>query len=417
MAAADDARVPLRTQWAIYGIGGFSTTMHFMAMTIVPLWVVKLDLSPLWLGVVLGCRPLLPLFLSIHVGSMLDRAGAKRVMLFFAVLGMMAPLLYPFMPWVWAIILAQLIWGLADNTSWIGAQALVGKLMEGRTHYAGRLSFTSRIANVLGPPLVGTAWDVLGPTGAFLLCTVWGVGGLISVLLLPEMPAASPVGTSGEETGAAPAKGGLRALLPDVTDYLDAFRLAAMPTVAITLAIGMMTHVGGNIQGTFYIVWLNEVGLPGTLIGLLISIANLAAGVGSLLAAPLIRVFRAYWLLWFVVWSGIVLICITPILGTFVVFAIVLAFRSLLSGVHQPLVISLMLKTCGGDAHGRAIGLRATANRITSIGAPILMGAIAEAIGIEASFYVMGVVASAGMIAIAWWMTRRPEIHRVARDV
>lgn len=416
MAAADGARVPLRTQWAVYGIGGFSTTMHFMAMTIVPLWVVKLDLSPFWLGVVLGCRPLLPLFLSIHVGSMLDRAGARRVMLFFAILGMMAPILYPFMPWVWAIILAQLIWGLADNTSWIGAQALVGKLMEGRTHYAGRLSFISRIANVLGPPLVGTAWDLLGPTGAFMLCTVWGVGGLISVLLLPDMPAAS-ARTADAEGGAAPAKGGVRALLPDFSDYLDAFRLIALPTVAITLAIGMMTHIGGNIQGTFYIVWLNQVGIPGTLIGAIISISNLAAGFGSLLAAPLVRIFRAYWLLWFVVWSAIILICITPLFGTFVVFAVVLAFRSVLSGVHQPLVISLMLKNCGGDAHGRAIGLRATANRITSIGAPVLMGTIAEAIGIEASFYVMGVVSSIGMVAIAWWMTRHPEIHSAAREV
>ena len=72
-----------------------------------------------------------------------------------------------------------------------------------------------------------------------------------------------------------PVKRGLRALVPDMSDYVDAFRLAALPAVAVTLAIGMMTHVGGNIQGTFYIVWLNEVGISGSLIGALISIANL----------------------------------------------------------------------------------------------------------------------------------------------
>jgi MFS family permease len=355
------------------------------------------------------------LFLSIHVGALLDRIGVRRVMLFFAVLGMCAPLLYPALPWIWAIVLAQLLWGLADTTSWIGAQALVGKMMGGRTAYAGRLSFVSRIANVLGPPLVGAAWDVWGPTGAFILCFVWGIGGVVSVLALPDIPL--PAEDAQGETQSAPDRTGLRALLPDFSDYLDAFRLAALPTVAITLAIGMMTHVGGNIQGTFYVVWLNQVGIPGTLIGSLISIANLAAGIGSLFAAPLARVFRAYWLLWFVVWAAIVLICITPLFGTFVVFAVVLALRSLISGVHQPLVISLMLKTAGRDAQGRAIGLRSTANRITAIGAPVLMGGIAEGIGIEASFYVMGVIASIGMIAIAWWMTRHPEIHRYARDV
>jgi len=413
MAAADGGRVSLRVECAIYGIGSFSTTMHYMAMTIVPLWVVQLDLSPFWLGLVLGCRPLLPLFLSIHVGALLDRLGVRRVMLFFAILGMCAPLLYPALPWVWAIVLAQLLWGLADTTSWIGAQALVGKMMEGRTTYAGRLSFVSRIANVMGPPLVGAAWDVWGPAGAFILCFVWGIGGVVSVLALPNLPPAS----HHSQAPPAPDKTGLRALLPNFSDYLDAFRLAALPTVAITLTIGMMNHVGGNIQGTFYVVWLNQVGIPGTLIGALISISNLAAGIGSLFAAPLARVFKAYWLLWFVVWAAIVLICITPLFGTFLAFAIVLALRSVISGVHQPLVISLMLNTAGRDGHGRAIGLRSTANRITAIGAPVLMGGIAELIGIEASFYVMGGIASLVMIVVAWWMNRHPVIHRAAREV
>ncbi len=415
MAVAGGARVPLRVECAIYGIGGFSTTMHFMAMTIVPLWVIQLDLSPFWLGLVLGCRPVLPLFLSIHIGALLDRLGARRVMLFFAVLGMTAPLLYPALPWVWAIIIAQLLWGLADTTSWIGAQALVGKMMGGTTVYAGRLSFVSRIANMLGPPMVGAAWDVWGPTGAFVLCFVWGIGGVISVLALPNLAGVAP----GRETEPepAPARRGLRALLPEFSDYLDAFRLAAIPTVAITLALGMMTHVGGNIQGTFYVVWLNQVGIPGTLIGALISIANLSAGIGSLFAAPLARAFRAFWLLWLVVTVSIALICITPLFGTFVAFAVVIAMRSVIAGIHQPLVISLMLKNAGSGGHGRAIGLRSTANRITAIGAPVAMGGIAEVIGIEASFYVMGVIAGFAMILVAVWMTRHPEIHRAAREV
>ena len=415
MTSVNGGRVPLRVECAVYGIGGFATTMHFMAMTIVPLWVVQLELSPFWLGLVLGCRPVLPLFLSIHMGALLDRIGARRVMLFFAVLGLAAPLLYPALPWVWAIVVAQLLWGLADTTSWIGAQALVGQLMEGRTVYAGRLSFISRIANMAGPPLVGAAWDYWGPWGAFGLASVWGLGGVVSVLMLPNLPPAARLGQGSD--GDPRGRTGLRALLPDVSDYTDAFRLLALPTVAITLAIGMMTHVGGNIQGTFYVVWLHQVGIPGTLIGALISISSVAAGVGSLFAVPLVRYFKPYWLLWFVVWVAIVLIAITPMFGTFVVFAIVLSLRSVVSGVHQPLVIALMLKTAGSDAQGRAIGLRSTANRVTAIGAPVLMGGIAEIIGIEASFYVMGAIATMAMIAIAWWMTRHPEIHAAARDV
>lgn len=414
MAQSGGGGVSARVQCAVYGLGTFSTTMHFMAMTIVPLWVVRLDLSPFWLGVVLGCRPALALFLSIHTGVLMDRMGGRRVMLFFAVLALAVPLLYPVMPWVWAIVVLQMLWGLADSTGWLGAQALVGQAMEGRTVYAGRLSFISRFGNVMGPPLVGAAWDAWGPWGGFGLASAWGLGAVFSALLLPALPRAVP--EPGGELESQPRKG-LRQLLPDFSDYADAFRLLALPTVAITVAIGMMTHVGNNIQGTFYVVWLHQVGIPGTLIGTLISISSLAGGIGSLLGAPLARRFRAYWLLWLVVWVAIVLIAITPLLGTFVVFAVVLSLRAAISGIHQPLVISLMLRTAGTGAQGRAIGLRATANRVTSIGAPVLMGGIAEVIGIESSFYVIGVLATAAMMGIAWWIARHPEIHRAAREV
>ena len=85
MPSIESAQVPLRVQCAVYGVGMFSTTMHFMAMTIVPLWVVQLELSPFILGIVLGCRPVLPLLYSIHTGVLMDRIGAKRVLMFFAI--------------------------------------------------------------------------------------------------------------------------------------------------------------------------------------------------------------------------------------------------------------------------------------------------------------------------------------------
>lgn len=415
MSSVPGAPVPLRVQCAVYGVGAFSTTMHFIAVTIVPLWVLEMHLSPFMLGIVLGCRPVLPLFLSIHTGALMDRLGGRRVMIFFCVLAMAAPLLYPAMPWVWAVIALQMLWGLGDNMGWLGAQTLVGQLMQGRTVYAGRLSVISRIGNVVGPPIAGALWDFAGPWAAFGFGALWGLGALVSALLLPVMPT-----RDAEDSDPVPAatrrQGLTRVLLPDPADYISAFRLLALPTVAITASIGMMVHLGNNIQSSFYVVWLREFGISGTLIGVLLSLSSLTASIGPLLAAPLTRFVRHYWLLWLVVWAAIVLIAITPVLGTFVVIAVVLCFRTLLNGIHQPLVITLMLRTVGQDSQGKVIGLRGTANRVTSIAAPVLMGAVAEVVGIGPSFYVLGVLASVLMVAIAVWMTRHPEIHDLARE-
>lgn len=409
--AAPDDRVPLRTQLAVYGIGTFSTTMHFMAITIVPLWVVGLELSPFVLGIVLGCRPFLSLFLSIHIGALMDRMGGRRVMLFFAILGTVAPILYPLAPHAVAVIVLQMIWGLADSMGWLGAQTLIGQLMRGRTVYAGRLSVISRAGNVIGPPVVGAVWDLAGPWGAFGLAGIWGLGAIVSALMLPRVAGVQTAPEIRPGTGA-----GLRAFMPRMSDYTSTFRLLAVPTIAITAAIGMMTHFGNNIQSSFYIVWLNGIGIPGTLIGLLLSLASVAAGIGPLLAAPLSRWIRPYWLLWGVVLTAIILIVITPMLGTFFIIAAVLCTRSLFSGIHQPLVITLMLRTARPGEQGKVIGLRATANRVTSIAAPVLMGAIAEVVGIEISFYILGMIAVVIMAGIALWMMRHPEIHDNARE-
>ena len=60
-------------------------------------------------------------------------------------------------------------------------------------------------------------------------------------------------------------------------------------------------------------------------------------------------------------------------------------------GATQPLLISLLAQSAG-QAQGKGVGLRTTANRVSVLVTPVLMGAIAEVIGIEASFYVMGAI-------------------------
>jgi len=407
--AGDD--VPLRHQCAVYGIGLFATSMYHMAVTIVPLYVRDMALTPLMLGIVLGCRPVLPLFLSIHAGSLMDRIGARRVMLFFAVVGMVAPILYPALPFVWAVIILQLMSGLADSMGWLGAQTLVGQLMKGRTRYAGRLSFIIRIGHLAAPPMVGAAWDLGGPWTAFALISVWGAGVVASSLLIPALPA-EPAG-DGQKPRARPA---LRALLPHPADYVSAFRLLAIPAVALTVMIGMMTHVGNNVQSTFYVVWLGKIGISGTLIGVLISISSVGAALGSLMSSRLTRYIPHYWLLWSMVFAALMLIAITPLLGGYAVLAIVLCLRAGANGIHQPLVITLMLRTAGSDSHGKAIGLRGTMNRITSISAPVLMGAIAELVGLEMSFYLIGAIAAAIMLWLGWRLKNTPDIHRYAHE-
>lgn len=429
--------VSLKTQLAVYGIGTFSTTTHFMLLVIVPIWArVNMGIPEgFTLGIVLGCRPLLSLFLSIHAGTLMDTIGTKRVLYFIGLMILTTPFMYPLLPFISALIVIQLLSGVCDSIGWMGAQTLIGQVMHGRTKYAARLGAVIRSGHVIGPPAVGAVWDFAGPLAAFSLVGLSGVGFLVSVMMLPAISARPSGSAENPETPRAPIN--LKSLLPRPSDYIASFKLLASPTIAIVILLGMMVHIGNNIQSTFYIVWLEKyVGIPATLIGFLISFSSIAAAGGSLAATPLRRRFPAFWVLWTSIFAALILISITPLLGkvavvagisgilgwaieispliaAYIVFCFVSGLRSVSNGIHQPIVITLMLRTVGPNEKGKAIGLRGTMNRVTSMIGPFLLGTLAGMVGLEYGFYIIGILSSVVMLWLAWLMLRHPEIHDI----
>ena len=402
--AAEQDQVPWRLQIPVYGIGVFSTTMFYMAAVVVPLWVATLESSPFLVGMVLAARHFLPLFLSIHGGALIDRIGGRRVMLFFALLGIAIPLIYPFAPWIWAVLLLQMVAGLSDSMGWLGAQTLIGQHMRGSTTYTARLSFSVRFGHLVAPPAIGWVWDTLGPTSAFIGLSVWGFGMLSCALMLPAQPRADP------DTAAPRPRLRVRDLLPRPADYIDAFRLLGVPAIALVVMISMMHHVESAMQSTFFVVYLGDAGFSGTEIGLLLSVASVAAAFGALIADWMARRIKPYWLMMGAILTGILAIAITPLLATLFVLMLAAAFRGGVHGVSQPMVISTILRAAGTATQGKAVGMRGTCNRVASIAAPLVMGALAEFAGIEASFYIIGVIATVLMGLLVLRVLRSPDL-------
>jgi MFS family permease len=324
-------------------------------------------------------------------------------MLACTIAGAIIPLFYPLASWIWALVLLQLMLGLAESMGWLGAQTMIGQFMQGRTVYAGRLSFVIRFGQLVAAPMGGIAWDLAGPWGGFLAMSLWASGSVACALLLPPQVLANPPADKGRA-----AK--LRALLPSAADYVTAFRLLGVPAVVLIVLLGALMHVGNAVQGSFYVAWLTDMGLTGTAIGMLSPAAAIAAALFSLLTARLTRYVGGLWIALVSLWTGIVLICATPLFGTYLLLQIAMFLRSGANGLAQPLIITLVLRGAGRDNQGKAIGLRGTANRIASIIAPLAMGAIAEAIGLELAFYAVGIAVSLAMAAIAVYLWRRPDV-------
>ena len=396
--AIDTTPIPWRIQWAVYGAGLFSNSSLNLYNVVVPLWIVLLNPSPFMIGIAIGARQVLPMLFSIHGGALMDRLGTRRVMLVFAVTAVFIPLGYPLMPWMSAIIVLQMLGGFTVMMCWVGAQSFIGHTMKGKPTYAGRLTLATRLGGFAGPPVVGFFWDVAGPWGAFGFMTFWAAGMLVSTILLPH-DTGSPATPSKDHT---PLFSRLHQLLPRWSDYVAAFSLMTIPAIALVMAATMLRHSSTGVQSSFYVVYLNEIGITGTAIGTLFSIAGLFGAVGSLSVGWLADRIPQRVLLLAAVAILVLMITITPLLGAFVLLAIAMAGRGMFGGVAQAMEIALIAQSAGAAAQAKGAALRLTIGRIAAVFVPVGMGAIAEFVGLEMAFYLVGgtILLLVGLLAL-----------------
>jgi MFS family permease len=402
MAQGESGQVSLRLQAAVYICGIFSSGTSNIVWVAVPLWLIKLGASPMMIGISLGAYTFLPLFLSIPGGALIDRLGARRVIVTFGVLVVCLTPLYPLLTWVPALIVLQMLVGLSVSMGWISAQALVGQRMRGNPTYAGRLAFVVRLGTLIGPPTVGALWDLFGQWGAFLFMSLWTSGVLFAVAILPK---------SDDERRRGPEKISLGDFLPRVQNYRDSLALLSIPSILLVVMISVLRQSGQGIQSSFYVVYLEQIGLTGTAIGSLLSAFLLVGAFGALTTGPLMRVFNQFWLLMATVALSIIFIAITPLLGTFFLLLVAIIARGAVLGTVQPLMLTIISQAAGAGDQGKGVALRATANRFAMTVIPVIMGGVVEVVGIENAFLVVGIVLLTLLLGLAFHVKRTPAFN------
>src|SRR6201987_681803 len=260
------ARFRSRLPASLYVAGPFAMGYTEFCNFLIPLYGLSLGMSAGAIGMLVGARSLLAVFLSIHVGVLMDRLGPRRVSLFFVWMAMALAPVFPLLPWFWPLLLLQIVNGGALQFAWSGSQTLIAQLAEGEAEYLGRFSFFARIGTTVAPMIAGTAWDFGGAWPAYALGFSWGVALTLALLRAPEAPIATGYGRNpGRRVR-------LRVVdvLPRLPDYVRCFALMSIPAVATTMAIIFLRTATNGVQSSIYVVYLKGIGLTGTSIGTLL---------------------------------------------------------------------------------------------------------------------------------------------------
>ena len=391
----------MRAQAPVYAAGLFSNSMSDVAAIVLPLWLAGLGMSPAAIGIVIGAKHILPFLLAIHGGALMDKLGARRLMVVCAFMSAGVALCFPLTSWVPVIFALQMLNGFGSTIGFLGAQTAFAQILKGSHKLAGRFAFCMRMGGLVGPPLAGVVFDTQGIWGAFIFLSIWAVFMAIAAFLMPQPE------YSNSATG---AKFAVTDLVPKWSDYASAFRLATIPAVAIMLVITVIRISSSAVQDSFYPLYLNEAGYSATQIGFLVTISAAVAALGTLCVTPSIKYIKPLWLLLFATIGAIIFVAITPLLQSFETLAIASGLRGFCMGISQPLILSILVHAAGPGSQGKTIALRTTANRAAAGLTPMGMGLVAAGTGLATSFFVAGGVLMAACLLMAVYMRRRPEL-------
>jgi len=378
----------------IYAVGLFGMGYTDFYIFLIPLYGLSLGMSASQIGMLVGGRSLLAVFLSIHIGVLMDRFGTRRVTLFFVWSAIALAPVFPLLPWFWPLLILQIINGGALSFAWSGAQTLIAQLAEGEAEYIGRFSFFARIGTTAAPILAGLAWDFGGVWPSYAIGALWGVVLTIALLRAPE---------ARERTQMPSTVFRWRDLLPNFSDYASCFALMAIPAIATSMAIIFLRTATMGVQSSLYIVYLHNIGLIGTTIGVLFALVEIFSGLGHLFAGRAMRLGDPQKTMLSGTVISIAVICVTPFLGG--IYALLVAanvVRGWLQGVVQPMMFSVQAKAVGPYRQGAVVGLRQTMNWLAAIAIPPIMGVFADAWGATASFVIIGAVLSLLCVPVTW---------------
>lgn len=392
-----------RAEVLTYATGSLNDSQTELIGFVIPLYALMLGLGPLELGILVSAKAFLPGILSIHGGVLMDRFGTRLMMLLIGAACTVMPPLFAVASWFPALLLLQMALGLVQSFGWIGAQALAVHVGKDNPRVVSGFSFFARVGVMVAPVMAGLMWDFLPFWVVFVV--TGAIGGLFWLAVAGIPPKA--IGEDTQSMGERPPFR-LRDIMPSLNDYIGAIGLLVIPVVAFVVIVSSVRIASALMQQSFYILYLKDIGLQATVIGIFVTLSQMMAAAGTLSTGVFTRYVHPHWVFLGMVIVSIFLVYATPLFGSvLVVLAAAIAVRGFAQGASQPVMYTILSNAVNRETQATAIGLRATGNRVAGVVLPIVMGLIAEFWGLNATFFVTGALLLATLAGTGLWMHLR----------
>jgi MFS family permease len=350
------------------------------------LFALELGASEVTVGLLLALFAVLPMFLSVTAGRLIDRLGPKRpVMLGLAVLACAATLPF-FFPSVATLYISSPLLGTSFMFLHIAMNSVFGAYStpENRAVVFSWLSLGFSISNSIGPLIAGYAIEGFGHAGAMLALAVFPVIALV-MLARRKRPLPRPERVRARSTG-----------------VLDLLRL---PALRHTLLASVMLNMAWDVYGFLMPLYGHRIGLTAVTIGIVMSTFALATFTVRAILTQLVRHVRH----WVLIGSAMALAGGAYLLFPFVASVPLLIALSFMLGLglgaSQPVIMALLYEASPPGRQGEAVGIRTTVMNGSQTFIPLASGAMSAALGMTPVFALI----AAALFIGAWFARQRIE--------
>jgi len=351
------------------------------ARIVLTLYALEIGAPASAVGVIGGLLFLFPLLLSWPIGALVDRVGARSLLLFATICGTISLLLPYFVATLYAFYIAAALNGLALAFYHVTLQNTIGVASrpEDRPRNFSNFSVTGALTNFAGPLLAGFSIDHLGHATA---CLVIASQSLIAVILVLIWGRLFPPGN------------------PRAARGMGGAGMLADREVRRMLVVSGLVQLGSDLFQFYLPIYAHSIGVSASAIGAILAALAVAALVVRLFLARLLKRMQGERLLFWVFLTGAIGYALVPLSGNAYALGAVAFFFGLGMGIGIPLTVILMFSRSAEGRSGQTLGLRLTANNFVRVTGPIVFGLVGTALGLPAIFWISAaIMASGGLLS------------------
>ncbi len=351
---------------------------------VVSLLALELGASQFFVGVIVALYSLIPMFLGLYTGKLIDRVGVRWPIIGGS-LGLMAGLLIPgIAPTLPMLILSAAAIGAAHIFYNVSIQNLIGQLShkEDRARNFSNFAMMMSLSGFLGPMTAGFLIDHLGHSTAYLVLALGPLTGALLMFTLGKEPPAAARDKSAEE------------------HTHHGFGLFAYKGLRRIIIVSAILLTGIDLLQFYMPIYGHSIGLSATRIGMVLAAFSAASFVVRVWMPAIVKRMGENNVLTFALGVAAVTYLIIPWLSSVWMLATCTFVLGLGMGCCQPLAMMMIFNRAPEGQSGEALGLRQTINHFTHMAVPICFGGLGTFFGVAPVFVVTALMLGCSGIMI-----------------